>query len=137
MTMESDVTAKLLNFTQEPHAYVSYLDSVVDAFFGSNTGNNAVAVRCLDPSPHVLQSCLTSPPRASAALHISPAIGNMESARIQVVVIGLTWGLCCAASPGSDSHRGTSGTPGCLGQKRHHPSAQHVSPIQVRGASGT
>ena len=91
--MESDVTAKLLNFTQEPHAYVSYLDSVVEAFFGGNTGNNSVAVRCLDSSPCGLQPCLTSPPRASAALRMSPAIGNTESTSSSVVVIGPTWAL--------------------------------------------
>jgi hypothetical protein len=44
MTME-DVTAKLLDFSQEPQAYVNYLDSVVEAFYGTNNSVQVCAGR--------------------------------------------------------------------------------------------
>lgn len=76
MTMESDVTARLLNFNEEPHAYVSYLDSVVEAFFGGNNGNHAVAVRAFSPSPHVLQQ----PGEGFTGFHTTPAIVSSKDA---------------------------------------------------------
>lgn len=42
MSNETEVASRLLDFTQEPQAYVSYLDSVVDAFYSST---NAAQVR--------------------------------------------------------------------------------------------
>ena len=33
MTSDDSVTAKLLDFNQDPQAYVQYLDSVVDTFY--------------------------------------------------------------------------------------------------------
>jgi hypothetical protein len=47
MTME-DVTSRLLDFNQEPQAYVGYLDSVVDAFYGTN---NSFQVRVHNAAP--------------------------------------------------------------------------------------
>lgn len=44
MSNENEVASRLLDFTQEPQAYVSYLDSVVDAFYSST---NAAQVRRL------------------------------------------------------------------------------------------
>ena len=74
MTMESDVTARLLNFNEEPHAYVSFLDSVVEAFYGGNHGNLAVAVRVLSPSSHALQQ----PSEGFTRFHTTPVIANSK-----------------------------------------------------------